>query len=341
MNRSTIADIARKAMVSTATVDRALNRRAGVSAANRQRVIQAAKDLGYFPSDGMMALPARAAHLEFFIPHVGNGFMHDLVAGITAFAGALPLVASCKVTPLDGIGPESLLPALEKVDLQTGGVGIVTTDHPRTRHAIRTLNDAGVRVVTIASDLPSTSRAAYVGVDNLVAGRTAALLMGRMAGAARGSVGLFVGSRAFHGHRERELGFRSLMEEAFPALKILPVVETGEDSARSQQAMLRLRRSVGDLVGIYCVGAGRAGIVEALRSSRSPQRPFVIMHDLTEGTRLWLAEDIIDVVIDQNARLVGEQAVIRLLGSIAANAPLLLQKFVEPRIILRENIPNL
>ena len=45
------------------------------------------------------------------------------------------------------------------------------------------------------------------------------------------------------------------------------------------------------------------------------------------------------MVIDQNARLVGEQAVIRLLGAIAANTPLLALKDIEPRIVLRENIP--
>jgi GntP family gluconate:H+ symporter len=49
--------------------------------------------------------------------------------------------------------------------------------------------------------------------------------------------------------------------------------------------------------------------------------------------------DVIDVVIDQNARLVGEQAVLRLLGSIATNSPLLALKNVETRIVLRENIP--
>jgi LacI family transcriptional regulator len=64
-----------------------------------------------------------------------------------------------------------------------------------------------------------------------------------------------------------------------------------------------------------------------------------VVHDLTNLTRSLLAEDVIDVVIDQNARLTGEQAVIRLLGSIASTAPFLTLKYIEPRIILRENIP--
>ena len=339
MGKSTITDIARKAQVATATVDRALNGRAGVSPANRQRVLQAAKDLGYLPSEGMVALPSRPAHLEFFIPFVANGFMHELVDSITAFAASLPLVASCNITALDGIGPDALLPALEKVSLRTNGVGLVTIDHPKTRHAIRRLCESGVRVVTIASDVLSTPRSAYVGVDNVVAGRTAAMIMSLMAGAAQGEIGLFLGSRAFQGHREREFGFRALLEDQFPRLTILPAIETGEDSARSRTAMANLWRAHPDLVGVYCVGAGRTGIAEALQAGDRPKRPFVIMHDLTENTRKWLVEDIIDVVIDQNARLIGEQAVIRLLGSIAATTPLLTLKNIEPRIILCENIP--
>jgi LacI family transcriptional regulator len=204
---------------------------------------------------------------------------------------------------------------------------------------IRDLTEAGVRVVTIASDLPGTSRSAYVGVDNFAAGRTAALLMSLVARAAERSVALFLGSRAFHGHQERERGFRSLVPERFSNLQLLPAFETGEDSARSHPAMLRLLRSAPDLGGVYCIGAGRSGIVEALQGIPPESRPFVIMHDLTDVTRAWLAEGQVDVIIDQNARLVGEQSVIRLLGSIATSAPFLSVKDIEPRIILKENLP--
>jgi LacI family transcriptional regulator len=340
MGRATIPDIARKAGVSTATVDRALNARPGVSPANRQRVLRAAKELGYLPSEGMSLLPARPAHLEFLIPFGHNAFMRDVTDGITEFAATLPLVATCKVTELDGIGPEALIPALEALSLRTEGVGLITTDHPTSREAIRRLCEAGVRVVTIASDVPATPRAAYVGVDNLVAGRTSAQIMGMMAGDRRGSIGLFLGSHAFHGHEERELGFRSLIEARHPRLAILPAIETGEDSRRSQRSMAELLRATADLVGVYCIGAGRRGIVDALRSARPRVRPFVVVHDLTDTSRAWLAEGTVDVVIDQNARLVGEQAVIRLLGAIAASTPLLPFKNIEPRIILRENLPS-
>lgn len=338
MGRATIADVARRAGVSTATVDRALNARAGVSAGNRHRVLEAARDLGYLPSEGMMPLPHRPAHLEFYLPAGANSFMRELARGLSEFSSSLPLVASCAVVRVEGLGPEAMVRALGGVAARTSGVGLVATDHPRIQAAIRELSEAGVRVVTIASDLPGTARAAYVGVDNLAAGRTAGLMVGLMLGGRPGTVALVLGSRAFHGHRERERGFRAVLRERFGDLKVLPAVEVGEDSARSQPAMARLLRGADPPGAVYCVGAGRAGVVEAVRAAGAP-RPFLVIHDLTAVTRDWLAADLVDVVIDQNARLVGEQSVIRLLGSIASSAPFLAARDIEPRILLRENLP--
>jgi LacI family transcriptional regulator len=338
MRKATITDIAAMADVSTATVDRVLNGRRGVSAANRQRVNIAAKALGYLPTEDKVTLPSRPAHLEFFIPLGRSEFMHSLAATIREFAASLPLVASCRINPIDGLSPNALVRAVEKTALRTNGVGLITVDHPICRNAIRQLCEAGMRVITIASDVLQTPRSDYVGVDNRIAGRTAGLVMGQMAREAEGSVALFLGSRAYHGHQERETGFRAVIGERFPTLRILPAIEMDEDSGRSYNATARLLQSRDDIVGIYCVGAGRTGVARAVAERGTP-RPFVVLHDLTNVTRRLLAEDVIDVVIDQNARLTGEQSVIRLLGSIASTVPFLTLKYIEPRIILRENIP--
>ena len=184
MGKTTIIDVAQSAGVSTATVDRVLNGRVGVSAASRHRVLQAARDLGYLPFEGMVPFDLAASAIwSSSSPFLHNGFMAEMADSILAFSANLPLVASCNVRALDGFGPDVLLPALESLALKTSGVGLVTVDHPKTREAIRRICGAGVRVVTIASDVLATPRSAYVGVDNTIAGRTAALIMGRRAGA--------------------------------------------------------------------------------------------------------------------------------------------------------------
>jgi LacI family transcriptional regulator len=338
--RATIPDIARRANVSTATVDRVLNSRAGVSNANRQRVLRAAHDLGYLPSDEQIVLPARKVRLEFFLPKSTQSFFAEVKVAIESFAASLPLVSSVTVHQLDDLEPRTLEAALEDLSLDTRGVGLVAVDHPLTRQIIRDLDKSHVKVVTLASDLLSPHRAAHVGLNDRVAGRTAALAMGRFARGASGSVGLFVGNPAFHGQRERELGFRLVLEGDFPGLRVLHAIDTRSDSVRSAHLARQLLADHDDLVGIYCMGGGRSGIASVMAELPEARRPCVIMHDLSEPIRRYLAKGVIDLVIDQNAKLFGEQSVIRLLGTIAATDPFLPEHYIEPRLIMRENIPT-
>lgn len=339
MFRATISDIARRSGTSTATVDRVLNGRAGASAISRQRVIQAARELNYLPTEGETVLPARPVQLEFFLPRQRQAFLRDVADRIEGFAAELPLVSKVRVHDLADIGHETLNAALGRIAAETRGVGIVAVDHPRTRQAVRDLVDAGVKVVTIGSDLLSTPRSAYVGLDDRVAGRTAGLLMGKLARSQRGKVGFFVGQRGFHGQREREIGFRSVIEQEFPELEVLPPIDIRTDNTKAELEVESLVRREPGLVGIYNTGGGRTGVATALSRLAPGRRPVLIMHDLSDTTRRFLAAGVIDLIIDQNARLVAEQAVIRLLGAVASSASFLPEHFIEPRLIFRENIP--
>ncbi len=338
--KATVTDIARSCALSTATVDRVLNNRGGVSATNRQRVMQAAKQLGYLPSLDAVTLPSRPAHIEFFLPVGANSFIADLAQHIVDYAARLPLVASCRIHSLSGISPSALQAAAEQLSLTANGVGVIAVDHPKCRNILREIVDAGPRLVTLVSDIPGAPRSAYVGIDNRAAGRTAALLMGRFLGGLTGTLALIVGSRSYRGHEEREAGFRSVLTEDFPSLTVVSAVDVNDEPDVAYRATVRVLQSEPDLLGIYCVGAGRSGIVRAIAEVKPRRKPVFICHDLTRDTRRYLVDDLVDVVIDQNARLIAEQAVIQLLGSIAASAPYLTKKLIEPRIILKENIPT-
>ncbi|ESX83093.1 MULTISPECIES: LacI family DNA-binding transcriptional regulator [unclassified Mesorhizobium] len=337
--KATVSDIARSCGLSTATVDRVLNNRPGASAANRQRVMEAAKQLGYLPVVDQVALPSRPAHLEFFLPIGSNAFMADLARHIEDYAARLPLVASCRIHKLTGISPSALQTAVENLSLKANGVGVIAVDHPRTRNILREIVEAGIRLVTLVSDVPGAPRSAYVGIDNRVAGRTAALLMGRFLGGRKGHLAMVVGSRSYRGHEEREMGFRSVLGEEFPNLTVTSAVEINDEPGVSYTATMKALHNEPELLGIYCIGAGRSGVAKALLEARPQKKPVFICHDLTRETRGYLVDDLLDVVIDQNARLIAEQSVIRLLGSIASSAPYLTRKFIEPRLIFKENVP--
>lgn len=63
------------------------------------------------------------------------------------------------------------------------GVILKAPDVPAIVDAVARLAEAGIPVVTLVTDLPTTSRAAYVGLDSQAAGATAAYLLAQWLGA--------------------------------------------------------------------------------------------------------------------------------------------------------------
>ena len=110
---------------------------------------------------------------------------------------------------------------------------MIAVDHPRTRSILQGMVDAGIKLVTIASDVPASPRSTYVGLDNRVAGRTAALLMGRLLRGLAGNIAIVTGSRSYRGHEEREMGFRAVLGEDFPELSVTIAVDINEDGEAS------------------------------------------------------------------------------------------------------------
>ena len=265
----TVSAIAQSCGLSTATVDRALNNRPGISAANRQRVMEAAQRLGYLPTAGAVTLPSRPAALEFFLPIRQNVFMGET---------RRPYPRSCEPHAarrlLQDPRPRR---HLARHPADGGGQALAgdqggrrdrgrSSQHPR--HPAAAWSDAGIKLVTIASDVPAAPRSAYVGLDNRVAGRTAALLMGRLLRGLAGNIAIVTGSRSYRGHEEREMGFRAVLGEDFPQLSVSTSVDINEDGEASYAETLKLLRDQPELLGIYCVGAGRFGVARAMRETK-------------------------------------------------------------------------
>src|SRR3546814_8788890 len=74
--RATVGDIARLARVSTATVDRVLNRRATVRDSTVQQVLKAAAALDYLPEKNLRtALNPKPMRISFLLPKGTNSLI--------------------------------------------------------------------------------------------------------------------------------------------------------------------------------------------------------------------------------------------------------------------------
>ena len=339
-SRLTLIDLAREAGVSSATVDRVLNNRQGVKPRTRELVLTTARRLGYL-ADGETVLspsPPRLVRLAFLLPAGTNVFIRALRAQIEAQAATREAL-DVRVESIEGFNPESLARSLDEVPAEVDGLGLVALDHPLVREAIRRLSQRGISVVTLASDVQNVPRLAYVGIDNRQAGRLAGYVMGRFLGRrAEAKVAFYAGSRAYRGHEEREMGFRSVLAEEFPGVRIVELREIMDDRDRAYAETLSVLDAHGDLSAIYNAGAGNPGIARALSERGRAGKVVLIGHEATEGNKRLLLEGAMDAAIDQNPRVEAREA-LNILSHAARGEPYTL---VPPRlaIIFRENLPD-
>ena len=220
---ATIAEIAARAGVGTATVDRVLNKRPGVNADTVQRVLQVVAEIGTPPQRGR---PRRDANLRFafVLPADDTPFLELVDRQIAQSAGDFRHQHITEVTyRLDAGDGEQFAASLAQV-AECEGVALMAPDLPPVKLAINELVRSGVHVVTLFSDVAGSMRETHVGADSRAAGRTAGLLLGRMAsGTPRDTLLLASQATRLSAEIERRIGFAQVLEERFPTLRMLRV----------------------------------------------------------------------------------------------------------------------
>jgi LacI family transcriptional regulator len=338
MARATIEDVAERAGVSVATVDRVLNGRAQVRPQNAKRVEAAIRLLNYHP-DRLAARLAKAREYRFcfVLPKGDNIFMRGLAQEISNHAQHLESErVNADILYTDVFDPQSLADALQSLN-GYDGIAVVALDHPKVREAIAGLSEKGMAIVTLVSDVPGSARAHFVGIDNSAAGRTAATLLGRYCGERQGQVGVIAGSLALRDHAERHFGFMQVMQQEFAHLHVLPICEGRDNATRNQQLVAALLDTTPNLIGLYNIGAGPNGIIEAITAAE--RNITFITHELNGITRKGLLDGTIAAVIAQDP---GHEirSAMRVLMAKCDRAPILAaMERIAIDIYVRDNLP--
>ncbi|MEO0691541.1 MAG: LacI family DNA-binding transcriptional regulator [Pseudomonadota bacterium] len=338
--KPTVNDIARVAGVSLATVDRVLNERPGVRSVTIEKVQAAIAELGYVRDTAAANLARKRVYsLLFILPDTQNEFVLAVRKQIRDQAEKLAddrtEVSVALAAPFDA---QDIVAVLDRLDPgQTDGVAIFSPETPSVRDAVKRVRDKGIAVVTLVSDLPTSDRDHFVGIDNVSAGRTAAQLMGRFI-SRPGKVLFITGSRFARDHLERRQGFDVVMAEEFPELDVVASVEGRDDPDLIYALLPEVFRNHPNIRGIYSSAAGNEGLVRFLEE-RPKEDLVVIGHELTPLSRRALGAGLFDAVISQDCgHLVRSCA--RLLRATADNAPYNpAQERIRIDIYLNENIP--
>ncbi|MFD1624178.1 LacI family DNA-binding transcriptional regulator [Azospirillum griseum] len=337
----TLKDVAAAAGVSLATVDRVINGRPGVSDKTARKVNSAIERLNFQPLAAAAELArSRPSRFAVLLPGGDNRFMKDIADHIRAQA---PWFRARRITAdileTNVFDADTLATELASLAGRYEGVAVVALDHPRVRAAIDDLVAGGTAVVTLVSDVPSSRRAHYVGIDNIAAGRTAGSLIGRFLGGRTGRVGIVTGSAALRDHAERLFGFGQVMAEEYPAVTLLPPVEGRDDPQQNRALVTRLLTDTPDLVALYNTGEGAAGIGVALADAGAARRILCVGHELTPDSRRLLLDGTFAALVAQDP---GHEArsMARVLRALVSGRPIVPgQEHIRVEVILRDNLP--
>lgn len=301
----TIPDIAKRAGVGTATVDRVLNGRPGVNPETTKKVMQAVADLGTPPV--VRGRPKKQQNFRFayVLPDDHTQFI-DLVERLIAQqAGEFRHQNITEVTYcFNANDPERFARDLQQVE-DCEGIAILAPDLPAVKQAINEKVRAGVHVVTLLSDVGGSIREVYVGPDNRAAGRTAGLLLARMCGDATKDT-LLVLSHAtrLSSEIDRRVGFTQIIEDDFKHLRIVRTPELPMDDDGTYKVLMKFFQTEMNpvrLAGIYSSGSTyTVGVVRALNELAMKQKPGFVVHDLTDIHQTLLSRGDLSYVLDQD-----------------------------------------
>lgn len=204
----TLRDVSEASGVSEMTVSRVLRNRGDVSASTREKVLEAARTLGYVPNKIAGALASQRVNLVgVVIPSLSNMVFPEVLGGISEVLEDTGLQPVFGVTNYLPEREESVI--YEMLSWRPSGLIVAGLEH--TAGARTMLENAGVPVVEIMDvDGPAVDSA--VGISHERAGRTMAEAI-IAAGYRR--IG-FMGTRMANDHRARKRleGFEAMLAES-------------------------------------------------------------------------------------------------------------------------------
>jgi LacI family transcriptional regulator len=299
---ATVAEIAARAGVGTATVDRVLNHRPGVNPETMRRVLLAVAEIGGPPQRGRPR-GGEKFRFAYVLPAADSPFVGLVDRQIALAAGDFRHQHITEITHrIDADDPARFAECLIQLD-DCEGMALMAPDLPPVKLAINELVRAGVHVVTLFSDVAGSMRETHIGADSRAAGRTAGLLLGRMAAPGRDTLLLASQATRLSAEIERRIGFAQVVEERFPRLKMVRMPDIPPDDAGAASALTRFLEQGVDpaaVGGLYNVGSGSAGLVRALEANGLAGSVGVAAHDFTDDHRALLGSDALSYVLHQD-----------------------------------------
>ena len=240
-------------------------------------------------------------------------YMVTFVSGIEywkpAFAGmeaaANNLGVSAQYTGANQYDINQQVTVLEQVIAKKPAGILLTCINPDAlKRPINRAIERGIPVVTFDADSPDSDRYSFLATSNYNAGVKAAKYLAELNNE-KGNVGVITIPGQLN-HEERAAGFREIIANDYPDMKVVSVQDGKSDQAQSAMAMGAMLQAEPDLVGVFTTEASTGvGAATAVKEAGKVGEVNIISFDVDKGTLDFVKSGVIDATIAQGTWTMG------------------------------------
>lgn len=319
MKRITIEDLAREAGVSRATVNRALSGRANVKKQTVEHIYQVADRIGFY---GLGAIRSRmrqgqlSLRFGFLLQQQRMPFHAELADAVARASDAWQDEHIAPVVEhMDRLDPDLVAERVHALGEQCDAVAIATADHQLVNQAVEELAAKEKPVFAVISDITTSAKAGYVGIDNRQLGRVAGWYATRLVKPGP-EIALLVGTHRHLCQEQREMGFRSFLREH--EIEVSRTLTTFETDRGAYEATLDLLKSRPELGALFVIGGGLRGCLKALNESADGRGLVTIGCESGAGTQKSFLNGHLTVALVHPLEAIAEALVANMVESVRA-----------------------
>lgn len=340
--RVTMKEIAERAGVHQATVDKVVHNRVGVSDEVRARVQAIIDELGYKPNPTGRVLQRQGKKYRIYailvdvdaLPYLKNG----IEQGLKEWAG-FDIEVTHAVTGFQEAKRQSEYidkAVLDKAD----GIILSPINADCVRRAIDRAADAGIPVITTDSDIDGSRRTCCVSIDSAKASRIAGRLIGQFLNG-QGKIAIISSAIETENNnyyvRMREQGFTDFIRREYPEIEIVSCIESFEDPQITYRKTTELLKEQPELRGLYITCGGVAQVGRALiESGRADNIRVLCYEDYPEIVEL-IRQGVVDWTLGGEKAAQGSLPVKLIMDQLVfGRKPATDRIFTDARILIKE-----
>jgi len=341
---SGVKEIARRANVSIATVDRVIHNRKGVSEATRQKITEIIKEIGFQPNILASRLASKKTNrFAFLIPNAKEtDYWKASLDGIKRAYDEIKQYSIFLDSYLFDLNDKNTFTKHVKdiVNNHYDGVVVAPSFIDEATDLASLCEERRIPYVFINSDIPNANSLAYIGPHLYKSGYQAGQLI--RFGLKQGKVLIVNISKeidAYHHLVRKEDGFRHYMEDtntkrAYIAIDKIDIRNTTDEAVG--KALDVFLKEHADIDAFFVTNSRVRSVAKYLKETGSKHR-ILVGYDLSEENIAYLKDGTIDFLIGQKPEEQGYLGLMSLFQHVVVGKKVVSEQYMPIDIITREN----